>query len=255
MNGAEHCSPVKLLDRLRSWRDAGLAWVYPEICQVCRAGRGTPAQGFVCEACRERVRYIEPPFCRKCGRPFEGEITVSFECDNCRGMEWEFTTARSAVAAKEVVLEAIHGFKYRRALYFEPFLAELLIRAATPVLAERPPDLIVPVPLHATKQREREFNQAELLARRLGKAIAVPVDAKLLRRVRPTLTQTHLGRQERLANVHNAFALRGSRRLGGERVLLIDDVFTTGATTGACARVLIAGGATEVCVWTLARGV
>jgi ComF family protein len=115
--------------------------------------------------------------------------------------------------------------------------------------------MIVPVPLHPTKAREREFNQAERLADRLGCAMRIPVNKRLVRRVLPTRTQTQLSREERLANVHNAFAMRHRQKLNGERILLVDDVFTTGATTSACAGVLRAAGAGEVCVWTVARGI
>jgi ComF family protein len=149
----------------------------------------------------------------------------------------------------------IHRYKYQRALWFEPFLAELLIQAARPALRGQNRDVIVPVPLHPAKQRQREFNQAERLARRLGAATQIPVNRRLLRRVVPTRTQTLLSRPERLANVRNAFAMRDGQRLNGERIVLLDDVFTTGATTSACAKVLMAAGAGEVCVWTLARGV
>jgi ComF family protein len=202
------------------------------------------------------VRFIQEPFCQRCGRPYEGEITTQFECTTCREMEWHFHSARSAVVARDPVLEVIHRYKYQRALWFEPFLADLLIRAAGPVLRGHRPTMIVPVPLHPTKAREREFNQAERLARRLGAATQLPVNNRLLRRVVPTRTQTQLSRPERLANVHNAFALRHGQRLqGNERIVLVDDVFTTGATTGACARVLAAAGAGAVWVWTVARGV
>jgi competence protein ComFC len=244
-----------LRDSLRSWLNAALGFAYPEICQICREARATPAEGYVCGGCRAGVQFIKPPFCERCGRPYEGDITVRFECDNCREMEWHFAWARSAVVARDLVLEVIHGYKYRRALWFEPFLAELLICAARPVLDGQRADMIVPVPLHRRKQREREFNQAERLARRLGTATQLPVNARLLRRVRPTRTQTQLHREERLENVRNAFAMRGGRRLNGERIVLVDDVFTTGATTSACAGVLKAAGAGEVCVWTVARGV
>ena len=140
-------------------------------------------------------------------------------------------------------------------LWFEPFLAELLLRAAVPALAGNKAEMIVPVPLHPTKQRERGFNQAERLADRLGAATQFSVNKRLLRRVIPTRTQTQLSRPERLANVRNAFALRDGQRLNGERIVLVDDVFTTGATTSACAKVLMAAGAGEVWVWTLARGI
>jgi ComF family protein len=170
-------------------------------------------------------------------------------------MEWHFRSARSAVAARDPVLEVIHRYKYGRALWFEPFLAELLIQAAGPALSGQNSDMIVPVPLYPARRREREFNQAERLADRLGAATQRRVNKRLLRRVAPTRTQTLLSRPERLANVRNAFAMRAGQRLNGERIVLVDDVFTTGATTNACAKVLRAAGAGEVCVWTVARGV
>jgi competence protein ComFC len=244
-----------LTDSAKCWLNAGLGLLYPEVCQLCREARATPAEGYVCCGCRAKARFIQQPFCQRCGRPYEGDITTQFECANCREMGWHFQSARSAVIARDPVLEAIHRYKYQRALWFEPFLADLLIRAAIPVLDQQKPSVIVPVPLHPTKLREREFNQADRLARRLGEAVQIPVNNRLLRRVVPTRTQTQLSRQERLANVRNAFAMRGGQRLNGERIVLLDDVFTTGATTSACARVLTAAGAGEVCVWTVARGV
>jgi competence protein ComFC len=240
---------------VKGWLNAWLGWIYPEVCQLCGGARATPAEGYVCDACRAKARFIREPFCERCGRPYEGDITTMFECANCREMEWHFQSARSAVVARDPVLEAIHRYKYQRALWFEPFLADLFIRAAGPVLVGQAPDMIVPVPLHSTKEREREFNQAERLANRLGAATQIPVNKRLIRRVLPTRTQTQLSRQERLVNVRKAFTLRDGQRLNGERIVLVDDVFTTGATTSACAKVLKAAGAGEVCVWTVARGV
>ena len=242
-------------DAAKGWLNAGLGLVYPEVCQLCGEARATPAEGYVCGGCRAKVRFVQAPFCERCGRPYEGHITTQFECANCREMEWHFQSARSAVMARDPVLEVIHRYKYQRALWFEPFLAELLIGVAAPALAGKRGDLIVPVPLHPTKLREREFNQAERLANWLGAATRIPVNKRLLRRVAPTRTQTQLSRPERLANVRNAFAMRGRERLNGERIVLLDDVFTTGATTSACAKVLMTAGAAEVCVWTVARGV
>jgi len=243
------------VNSVQGWLNAGLAWLYPEVCQLCGAARAIPAEGYVCSGCRAKVRFIEPPFCQRCGRPYEGDISTPFECANCREMEWHFQSARSAVVARDPVLEVIHRYKYQRALWFEPFLADLLARAATPSLAGQKGTMIVPVPLHPTKEREREFNQSERLARRLGAATGLPMNKGLLRRILPTRTQTQLTRQERLANVRNAFAMRKGQALNGERIILVDDVFTTGATTSACARVLTAAGAGEVWVWTVARGI
>jgi ComF family protein len=238
----------------KGWLNTGLAFFYPEICQLCEAERATAKDGFVGPKCWSHVRFIRPPFCERCGLPFEGDLTNTFECTNCREMELHFSSARSAVVAKTVVLEAIHRFKYQRALWFENFLADLLVREAAPVLRGQDWNFIAPVPLHSLKQREREFNQAEILAQHLSDATEITLNTKLLRRVSPTMTQTFLTREQRAKNMRGAFAVRNGVELDGERVVLVDDVFTTGATTSACAKALRTAGAGEVCVWTVARG-
>jgi ComF family protein len=239
---------------IESWLNTGLGFFYPEVCQFCENERATARDGFVGAKCWSHVRFIRPPFCERCGLPFEGELTTAFECSNCREMELHFSSARSAVVAKTVVLEAIHRFKYQRALWFENFLADLFLREALPALRGQKWDFIAPVPLHPVKHREREFNQAEILAQHLSDAIKIPLNAKLLRRVNPTMTQTRLTKQQRAENMRGAFAVCDGVKLGGEKIILVDDVFTTGATTSACAQALRAAGAGEVCVWTVARG-
>ncbi len=239
----------------KSFLNSGLAFIYPEVCQLCGDERATAEQSFLCTRCRASARFIEPPFCERCGFPFQGAITNRFECSKCRGREWFFSQARSAILARDQMLEVIHRYKYQRAFWFEAFLAGLLIQTARAHLAEGKWTRIVPVPLHPTKQREREFNQAERLGRRLSAATAIPLEAGFLKRIVTTRTQTLLSREERLANVRNAFVVREGVDLRGERIVLVDDVFTTGATTSACARALKSAGAEEVCVWTVARGV
>ena len=169
-------------------------------------------------------------------------------------MELFFSSARSAVTAKSITLEVIHRFKYQRALWFEPFLADLLLRAALPELRTNKWDIVVPVPLHPTKEREREFNQAARIATHLARALKLPLNEQLVRRVTPTRTQTLLTKKQRADNVRRAFAAVSGAKLTGQRVIVVDDVLTTGATTSACARVLREMGASDVCVWTVARG-
>jgi ComF family protein len=239
---------------LASCFEAGLALFYPRVCQLCETERATPEQGFVCAKCWTGVRFIKAPFCERCGLPYEGDITTAFECSNCKDLKLHFSLARSAVTAKGVTLEVIHRYKYQRALWFEPFLADLLLRAALPVLGADQWDLVVPVPLHPTKEREREFNQAERIGAHLARALNVPLRNDLVRRVLPTRTQTLLTKNQRAENVRRAFAAGPGGKLKGARVILLDDVLTTGATTSACARVLRSAGAGEVCVWTVARG-
>ena len=233
---------------------AALGLIYPEVCQLCKAERAEVREGLVCRPCWSQVRFIRPPFCDRCGLPFDGEIPSRFVCANCLDLEFAFSSARSAVVAKTVVLEVIHRFKYQRALWFEPFLADLLVREAAPALAGGAWDYLVPVPLHPLKLREREFNQATLLARPLSQATGIPLAETLVERIQPTATQTRLTREKRADNMRNAFAVRPGAGLAGKRIVVVDDVFTTGATTNACAKALRRAGVAEVAVWTVARG-
>jgi ComF family protein len=245
----------QLSTELKCWLDTGLSFFYPEACQFCDRNRATPVDGYICAECWKNVRFIQPPVCDRCGLPYEGDVTTDFECSNCREMELHFRWARSAVAARGMVLDLIHRYKYQRALWLEPFLADLLARQAAPVLRNENWHMIVPVPLHSLKKCEREFNQAERLAARLSQAVHIPLNNRALKRVVPTKTQTLLSRSQRAENVRRAFALGSAEGLRGKQIVVVDDVFTTGATTSACAKVLLDGGAAEVCVWTLARGI
>ncbi len=227
--------------------------VYPNICQLCLNEEATPDDGYVGGACRAQFRRLEPPFCHRCGLPFPGAITEAFECANCREADFAFESVRAAVLAEGPAREVIHRFKYHRAVWFEPLLGRLLAQTATPLLANRGWDLLVPVPLYPVKERDREFNQAHRLALHLGRALELPVRADLVRRIEPTATQTRLSREERAANVRRAFRRVDGVHLEGASVVVVDDVLTTGATTDAVARQLRKLGAARVCVWAVAR--
>lgn len=244
------------LERLKGkrWLEGVLGFFYPAVCQLCGNEPARADRGYVGRKCARDVRWIQAPYCGRCGLPFAGEITQAFECTNCRTMELHFDFARAAVVARGVVREAIHRYKYERAIWFELFLARLLAKAAVPALREGGWDVIVPVPLHPLKEREREFNQAVRLAKRLGLAAGLPVRSDMIRRCRPTDTQTRLDRRAREANMRRAFEVCEGVELSGAQVIVIDDVLTTGATTNACAAVLRENGAGRVGVWTVARG-
>ncbi|HAB19357.1 MAG TPA: ComF family protein [Verrucomicrobiota bacterium] len=235
--------------------ESTLGLVYPNVCQLCQDEEATAAEGYVGSNCRRQLRYLQPPYCHRCGLPFRGAITQAFECANCQEVDFAFESVRAAVLAEGVALEVIHRFKYQQARWFEPFLSDLLVAAAKPVLTGAGWDLLVPVPLHPVKQRHREFNQAERLARHLGKAAQLPVRTDLVRRIEPTLTQTRLSRAARAANVRRAFRGVTGKPIEGAAVVIVDDVLTTGATTDAVARQLRRMGAARVCVWAVARAV
>jgi len=243
---------------IQSCFDATLSLFFPNVCQLCGQHAADHGSGYVCDECRGRpgaLRPIRPPYCDRCGLPYEGALSAPFACSNCNDVTLYFSRARSAVVAAGLVREVIHRFKYRRQVWFEPFLVELLSDAFLAAQAPGAWDCLVPVPLHSCREREREFNQARRLAGGFSRRTGIPCRPRLLKRVHATHSQTALSREARAANMRKAFAIGDRFPLNGLRVLLIDDVFTTGATTNACARVLRRAGAAEVGVWTVARGI
>ncbi len=233
---------------------AAVDLVYPRNCQFCEQALAEQERGVICGVCLETVRWIEPPCCSRCALPFVGAVEGVFECGYCKDLDLHFTHAVAGCLARGVVIESIHHFKYHRRMYFGQHLADWMVTAAREGMDWDAVDVVVPVPLHPRKKRERSFNQAEYLARAAGKAFAKPVAVRALRRVRDTKTQTRLDAQERRENLRDAFAACDGAAVQGKKVVLVDDVFTTGATLDACARVLRHAGATEVSVLTVARG-
>src|SRR5262249_21664354 len=141
-----------VLKTVREWVNAGLGLIYPETCQLCGDSRATPSESYICSGCRQKTRFVEAPFCRKCKRPVQGNITTSFECGTCQQTAPAFSSARSAVLANDTVLDVIHRYKYNRAMWFEKFLADLLIARAEPELKNEKWGFLVPVPLHPTRR-------------------------------------------------------------------------------------------------------
>jgi ComF family protein len=249
--------PVKIKG-LAAVAEPLLGLIYPNICQICRIEAAVRKDGFICPQCRlgaDGVKPVRPPYCTCCGLPFEGAITISFKCANCHDRKIYFRSARAAAEFSGVVKAAIHSYKYNHAIWFEVFLGRLLAEEAGPALQDGDWDWIIPIPLHWTRRLERSFNQSERLARGLSRATGIPVNARFLRRKERTGTQARLSRLERAENVKRAFAFRGAAPLNGARIVLIDDVLTTGATASACAKVLLDHGASVIDVWTIARDV
>ncbi len=174
-------------------------------------------------------------------------------CGPCRVRPSPVDYARAATRYGDLVREAIHALKFRGRRAMAVPLGDLLAETAARELAGRPVDVLVPVPLHRRRVRERGFNQAELLARRVGAARGIPVASRAMIRRAATTPQTELTAAERLANVRAAFAVARPGEVRGRHVLLIDDLVTTGATAGACARCLADSGAASVGLLTVAR--
>jgi len=235
---------------MRGWQDAVLtrgrqAWsvaidtLFPPRCGGC----GT-AGSLWCAACRQSLAFILPPMCDACGEPATTGL-----CAKCRAQPLRIEWIRSAVVFQGPVREAIHHFKYNRWSSLAGPLGEALTAAW--MAAAPAADWLVPVPLHRARERERGYNQSALLAAELGRRVNVHVAPRGLRRVRATRVQMQLDAAERRINVAGAFAADGE--WSGRRVVVIDDVCTTGATLEACAAALYSAGAAAVYGLTLAR--
>ena len=234
--------------------DTILHWVYPVDCVAC----GKPAIDrrlpSFCRPCWESIRPIEAPVCPRCGRPFASRLALTLSpghlCGPCRERPPVFDQALSPYRYEGVLEQAIRLYKFRGRTTLAAPLADLMLVW----MARIPPsDLVIPVPLHPSRLREREFNQALLLADRVARHLGLPCSFEHLIRVRATRPQTELNQAERSRNVRRAFAVRQPACLEGRRVLLIDDVLTTGATLNECAKVLRSAGVETVSVLTLAR--
>lgn len=225
---------------------------FPPHCAACQAD--TEPGAYVCGPCLGDARPLEAPMCARCSWPFEGAITEEFVCGDCAGREVHYECAVAAYRSRGVVRELIHGFKYERKLYLRVQLARWLAEALQdPRIQARKIDAFVPVPLHAVRKREREFNQAEELCKLLSAQTGIPT-WHALKRVRYTTTQTRLSREERMENLRGAFHARQTPDLQGRDLVLVDDVFTTGSTVEECSRVLRRAGAASARVITIARG-
>ena len=236
---------------LRRAAEAALSLIYPPHCVSC--GVQTANEVSLCERCENGIRPIEAPFCRQCSMPFEGEITGEFTCSNCVDREFHFTASVSRYRARGVVRDLIHRFKYSREFHLRHQLASWAAAGLEDERLQNPGfDVLVPVPLHRARKREREFNQAEAIAELLSDRCKKPV-LNALQRVRYTDSQTRHDRAERMENLRGAFRVRHADAVLDRHLVLVDDVFTTGSTVEECARVLMKAGAASVRALVVAR--
>ncbi len=218
-------------------------------CLICNAVVEAPGNLFA--ACFSEVNFVTPPICQSCGVPLDATISDDLLCGECVREHPVFTRARAVFLyeskSRSLVLKLKHGDRTDAAAH----LAKWLKRSGTALLETC--DVIVPVPLHKWRMFMRTYNQSALLANALGKLAGVSVEANALVRKKATQSQGGLGRAAQRQNVAKAFDVRAPGRFDGKRVLLIDDVLTTGATANACASTLLRAGAANVDLLVLAR--
>lgn len=252
MDAAARPFPLRFVPPARRGLVARLAdIVFPPACAACGAATADP--GALCAACWSGLAFIERPYCERLGTPFAVDVGGAILSPAAIAEPPPFARARAAVAYEGAARTLVHRLKYSDRLDLAETLGRMMLRAGREILADA--DLIVPVPLHPGRLWRRRYNQAAALARIVSRASGVPMDPLVLRRVKPTPTQVGLTRPQRRLNLSGALAVPKPLRprIAGRRVVLVDDVLTTGSTAEAAARVLTRAGAARVDVLAFAR--
>jgi ComF family protein len=244
----EECDVTAVIKAL-----AGL--LFPTLCLSCNTVMPVREGHPFCSDCRARVRPITDPLCPSCGIPYPVEEGPEHLCGRCLLQRPPVGAARSYGVYEEVLHDAVHAFKYGGNLTLGERLGRLMAEHDYPSFRIEDYDLLVPVPLHPRRLRQRGFNQSVLLAREISRRRGIPLDFLALRRVVDTDSQAGLKKEERRSNMKKAFSVPDPSRIRGRRVLLVDDVHTTGSTLGECAKTLLKGGAEAVGALTLARAI
>lgn len=229
--------------------------VYPKHCLICyNRLKSNALDNIVCLDCWSKIKKNVPPFCNRCGRHIESKEFPKNICGQCQRINLSFDRAFSPCLYEGVLKELIHQFKYNSKDYLGHTLSKLLIDFIKDYNIElKFFDLIVPMPLHKRKLREREFNQAQILSDFVASEFDIELSRNHLVRICDTSTQTDLTDKQRWLNVKDAFMVRQENELKRKNILLIDDVLSTGATCSEAARVLKNAGCGIVFVLTLAN--
>ncbi len=225
--------------------------LFPPVC--CGCDRQVAEPGSLCGSCWAKVRFIERPYCPVLGTPFSHDLGAEILSAEAIADPPPFRRARAVAVHEDVIRDMVHRLKYNDSTDLGPWMARWMMRAGSELIADC--DIIVPVPLHARRFWFRRFNQSAELARHLSRLSGKPFDPDALKRVKPTRQQVGLGLNERVTNVRGAFKVpdREDIKVRGRNVLLIDDVYTTGATVKAASRALLRSGAASVDILTFGR--
>jgi ComF family protein len=223
--------------------------VLPPRCVV--SGDMVDKQGMIAGSAWAKLNFLAPPLCVQCGIPFDFEVESGVKCSACLDRPPPFETARAALKYDEHSRDMILGFKHADKTFAVRAFIPWLMRAGEGMLEEA--DLLVPVPLHYRRMIARRYNQSAIIAQSLSKASRIPADVDAIKRIRATKVQGFMKAAERHKNVKAAFSLNPKADVKGKTIILIDDVFTTGATAKECTKTLLKGGAAKVHILTLAR--
>lgn len=225
---------------------------FPPLCHICRSFIADAGKLHICPTCREQLPLVMSPFCTICGIPFIG-VGGDHICSRCLSDPPCFDAARAHLLYEDAARDMLHFFKYQYKTHLRRPLALLALEGLTHYIIDQKPDLIVPVPLHRSRLRSRGFNQAVLLGTVFSARLSIPMLVKGLTKVRQTEPQIGLSADQRKTNVKGAFVVTRTADITGKRILLLDDVMTTGSTVNECSKELKKAGADLIIVITVAR--
>ncbi|SHJ66309.1 ComF family protein [Paramaledivibacter caminithermalis] len=245
---------MKYVKLLYEYIDVFLNFIYPRniYCILCSASIDRDEEYSICYECKRKLKFIYGKTCEKCGKPLNDLYLIN-KCNDCVDNTYFFTKAVSCLEYDDLSKKIIYDLKYHKKRYISYHIAEIIYDR----LKEENIscfDIIIPVPLHEAKERERSFNQAYLIGKYISKMTEIEVDNKALLRVKNTVTQNKLTKEERMTNLEGAFKVVNKDNINHKNILLVDDVFTTGATVNRCSKILLENGAKRVYVATLATG-
>jgi ComF family protein len=237
---------------VRKFLHAFLDVILPPGCHICHSHIPDAGRLHICPTCSERLPLVSSPLCILCGIPFAG-TGGDHRCGACLTHPPHYDAARAQYLYEGAIRDLIHAFKYNQQTQLRYPLALLALEGVEGFAAAHVPHIIVPVPLHSSRLRQRGFNQAVLLGRVISKRLALPMAPDALTRTRPTEPQVELSAAERRLNVKGAFTAGNTSTVADKRILLLDDVMTTGSTMDECAKELKKAGAKAVFAATVAR--
>lgn len=241
----------KILDKIKYTGEYILSLLYPDICPFCGRILKKEEWGQICKKCEFKLPYIYEPRCKRCGKPVNKEEQEY--CRDCENHRHYYDGGLAVWEHRPVVAQAIYQFKYHNRRVYSRFFAKEMVKSYESVIRKWNIDLIVPIPISKKRKRQRGYNQAELIAEEISSLMGISLDAHSFARIKDTVAQKKLDVWKRKINLSKAFVWRGENKLQGN-ILLIDDIYTTGNTIDAAAKVLKASGASKVYFMTISIG-
>lgn len=228
--------------------ETAITFLYPSQCKVCEEHLSLYAEPYICPSCWKDIEYINPPWCEFCGLPNEESL-----CDACSSHPPRFGKLRTIAAYEKTLQQAIHLFKFEKRTSLRKALIQLLVDNIPDDLNLKDYDYVLPIPIHKKRLRERGFNQTLLLAEGLTNATGLKVLKDSLVRNKNTSPQSSLNKEARQTNILGAFGIRNADYIRSKHILILDDVYTTGATVREVVKILWDADPKEIDVLTLAR--